>query len=83
MSQQTGRRRPPSQGRPGVPVTRHGRSPEVYARRRLVALVLLVAVVTGIFLLLAFVWPGFAAGSGEKAPAEDRKSTRLNSSHWE
>lgn len=72
MSQQTGRPRPPSQDRPGLRDSRHHRGPssDVFARRRLVALVLLVGLLVGFVLLLAFVWPGFASGGEEKEPAE-------------
>jgi len=75
MSQQTGRPRQSSPVGPGLRDSRHHRAPSsaVYARRRLVALVLLVAVTGAIIAFAALVWPGFAAGGGvdeDKQPGE-------------
>ncbi|MFF2621706.1 hypothetical protein [Oerskovia jenensis] len=72
MSQQTGRPRQSSPDRPGLRDSRHHRAPSsaVYARRRLVALVLLLALVGVVVAFGAFVWPGFAAGGETKEPAE-------------
>lgn len=72
MSQQTGRPRQSTPARPGLRDSRHHRAPSsaVFARRRLVALVLLLALVGAVVALLAFVWPGFAASSGAEEPDE-------------
>lgn len=72
MSQQTGRPRQASQDATGLRDSRHVRtpSPAVYARRRLVVLVALVVLVSGVVAFAAFVWPGFAAGDEVREPDE-------------
>lgn len=72
MSQQTGRPRQSSPAGPGLRDSRHHRAPSsaVYARRRLVALVVLLVLVGGVVAFLALVWPGFAAGGAAEEPAE-------------
>jgi hypothetical protein len=71
MSQQTGRPRPQSTERPVLRDSRHTRtSSAVYARRRLVALVLLLTLLGGLVAFAALVWPGFASGGDAKTPAE-------------
>jgi hypothetical protein len=71
MSQQTGRPRPQSPERPVLRDSRHTRtSSAVYARRRLVALIVLLALLGGVVAFAALVWPGFASGGEAKKPAE-------------
>ncbi|MET4225034.1 hypothetical protein [Oerskovia enterophila] len=72
MSQQTGRPRPASQDGSGLRDSRHGRAPSsaVYARRRLVALGVLLALLAGVVGFAALVWPGFARAGEAEAPAE-------------
>ena len=72
MSQQTGRSRPASQDGPGPRDDRHARAPSsaVYARRRTVALVVLLALLAGVVGFVALVWPGFARAGEAEVPAE-------------
>lgn len=72
MSQQTGRPRQASQDASGLRDSRHGRTPSsaVYARRRMVALVGLLALVSAVVAFAALVWPGFAAGDESREPTE-------------